>query len=487
MNRAMARRRRWLSALLFFCLTAVAGGLVAVKPVILLLLGLGAMVAVLIARPAGRLVLVIGGGMLVLQSSAGLNGPKVGYFIVLIACIAFAAARAPAVLRCEWGESFRPVVVASAWLGLYLCISSVVAVVHGTALTLWLRDVIGYALVAAVPVLALDFGSHMRPASTVRWTAAFGVIAPIGYASYWLERRGATSLPIGQFMLASFALCIVPFAYALVRSLNGKRRGKWALLAAFIPIAMIIAGSRSAIVLLVGLFGIAGSRYKGRVSPRRVLGAVTTGAILWLAILPSLARLTSGSDQFLNTRAAQAVSFLHGGRDASAENRISEYRLANRMFADNRLFGTGPGAIYYLDTPLATVAKLGIVGMFLLAGYFWTLLVAFRRVRTRRGWSDVQTAGRVVLVVIIAYVPLAPFIEDKGFSFGLLLLVLMLVAEARSCEECQPTDWRNTSSAYPRPSGWLGTSDGGRASAALSSEANASGGRPCSEVNSSPR
>ena len=382
-------------------------------------------------RPVGRMILVVGGGLLVLGGSPGLNVPKLGYLVVLTACVGLAAARAPKNLRSEWAQSLRPAVKFSGWLALYLSATSVVAIVNGTSLMLWVRDMTGYGLLAACPVLAVDVGGSIKRQTLVRIMAVCGVIAPLGYATDWLARRGVSSLPVNRFVLASFALCFPPFAYALVRAVTGTRRYWWALLAAFIPTALLAAGSRSAVVLFAGVAGLVGSRGKERVNLVRVCGALVIFGALLVFLVPAVVRLTVKEDDFLKTRVDRALTFIHGGDDYSALNRVVEYREASEMFRRNRLFGAGPGAVGYLDTPLLTPAKFGIAGTGMLIVFLGSMVGAFRKGRKRSGWSALQTCARVVFVMFVAYLPLAPPIEDKGFAFGILLLLVMLGVELR--------------------------------------------------------
>src|SRR5207249_12173996 len=125
--------------------------------------------------------------------------------------------------------------------------------------------------------------------------------------------------------------------------------------------------------------------------------------------------------------------------DQSAKERLAQGRLAWHEFKTARFAGVGPGHAFQwrdnaglvregfnIDTPLAFVAKFGLLGIGTL---FFVAVQIFAFIRSLRGSSAAAKIAKSALVGYVSFAAAwsllgAPF-EDKGFSFGLLFLVLI--------------------------------------------------------------
>ena len=433
-------------------LAVTAGGLAAGRPVALLALLLPP-VAALLTRPAGRFVLVLIGALLVFQSSAAVGAPKLAFFATFLGCAAVSGFRVRRLLPQPWATALRPVLVGGPlYLG-YLLLTSVVAVHNGSGISSWERDVVPYALLAIGPLIAVDAASTLSGPAATRLVVVLGLVVPFGFSSAWLARRGVDVLPIQRFVLATFALPVVLFAYTLVRGSIGPHRARWLMLAVWIGAILLISGTRTNLVLGLGILGVVGNRNKARLNSVRAaavavaVAALGTGTVLWLGRV-------SGQSAFLSRRASLAAEFLGTGNDQSAALRRRAYTFSLDAFRSHPLLGTGPGHIFpseysgtggtSLDSPLLVPAKFGILGTAALLVFLVAIVVCFHRARRLAGWSPVGTTGRVTVVIFLALTPFGPLPEDKGFPLGIMVLLLLLGVELR-----EATAARGRAPAHP--------------------------------------
>ncbi len=60
------------------------------------------------------------------------------------------------------------------------------------------RQSIFYLLIVLGPVIGLDSGRDLAPRAVYSVLGVIGVIAALGFAADWLNRRGVTALPFGR-------------------------------------------------------------------------------------------------------------------------------------------------------------------------------------------------------------------------------------------------------------------------------------------------
>lgn len=397
---------------------------------------------VALTRPTGRLIGFVGGGLLVFGGTSDVGAPKLAYLAFVAVATGIAAVRTTRLLRTPWGRPAAQLVGMSTGYVAVVLLSSVLAVAHGNTTANWLRDASGYLLLGVVPALAVDAASVLSRRTASAALAALGVVAAVGFGLDWLTRRGVSALPVGRVVLASLPLCGICFVYAVVRAFTRSRRVGWALIAVAIPACLLATGTRTAAVLMVGLVGVVGSPRRGRVAVgRAVLGAVVLVAAL-VAVLPWLVGVVTNQPDFLSTRLGSAAAFLAGGTDASAALRDRAYVTAEEAFASSPLLGVAPGhlfpsvhpgegAVLNLDSPAMALAKFGLVGTAVLLAYAVAFVVAGHRTRVATGWSPEGTAARAAVILLVALLPFGAVYEDKGLAFGVVLMLVVVLAGAR--------------------------------------------------------
>lgn len=406
-----------------------------------------------------RSAFVVFGGLAVLQSSQDLSFVKAGYFSGV--GIAFVAA----LLNLRYVASTRsyrllqPLLGLSLLFALLIGLSLCVALTHGTAATAWLRDALPYFLLASVPVFALDLNSSAPKKWLVAMFVIAGVLASLSYAVEWLDRRSLADLPISRIALPSGQLRTALYVYGLTCALFAdKNRAPWTALTALVLSFTWITGNRVDSLLLVSavpLVAVMAMKHeRSVVGPAvRVMTLGGAAAVITVALTQSLATFSDFDVGALSSRYRTiATVSAEPGSDASYQHREDQTQLAWRTFMSQPALGVGPGHIFEwanvnglpqstfnIDTGLSFLSKYGLVGLALLLA----LVVAFA--------SFLRNAGRcsrlaTPQLAVVGYAGLAvlamPFsmpLEDKGFSFGLLLLLALCLPEEREMNGAEPT------------------------------------------------
>jgi hypothetical protein len=389
-----------------------------------------------------RFLVVIVGGLVVFQSDQAVGLRKYAYVaaVILAICLSLlriARSREPVLI------AFRPLLPASVGLLFVLIASAFVSHNAGTSMTNWSRDVLPYFFVALLPVVGLDAAQDLSKKHAERLLVVAGLVAAVGFAVDWLNRRGVSSLGLGDVMLATATLAALGFAYTITRAGLGPHRLRWLLASTAIMSAMLVNGTRTNLFLLAATAGIVGSTTKLRVPARRIVGLILQIGAAVAVVVPALAMVFISDPLFIQQRIRGAMLLVTGqsAADPSYMARQRSYSVARSTFSQFPWFGVGPGRLYRtplggpdsmsLDTPWLVPAKFGVIGVSVLVIYLVTVMVCVRRVRKLAGYSIVVTAGRGWAAALVVLVPFGPWIEDKGFALALTLYLAVLVATAR--------------------------------------------------------
>jgi hypothetical protein len=320
-----------------------------------------------------------------------------------------------------------------------ICASGIVAHEHGIATGDWMRDVLPYLLLAVLPVVGLDAAADSSPRAMELVVAALGLVAAAGMAVDWLHRRQVSSLGVDRVVLSTTALVALGLSLAITRGGLGPGRLRWLALAVAIVTLMLVTGSRTNLVVLFAVVGLIGARHKMRISLLRAGTTVVVGLLAVAVALPLVASRVVSDPQFLSSRIDAALLVLSGqaSADQSFEIRHNAYLMATGQYQLHPWFGTGPGFTYpdggfTLDTPLLTLAKWGIVGTLVIAGYLLTLTTCFVRVRRIGGYSVIGTAARGWWFALVALIPFGSWLEDKGFALAVTVIVAAVASSARA-------------------------------------------------------
>lgn len=409
-------------ALAMYLFGSWAGLAVGLSPIVLTLIAL---------KSWARMLVVVVGGMLVLGSSADVGASKLAYTAALVLCTLVSLLRLM-VKPPVWGKAFMPLI---GWGLIFLgCLAIGTVAGSGQDLLTVARQSLFYLMVLFAPIVGLDVGRDMKPMVVMRWIGVVGTIAAVGFATDWLNRRGVSNLPVSKFVLSSLMLPALAFSLTLVRLTYAKgiARFLWIIPLTIIPAAMLVTGTRTNLILFFAIIGVIGATAKFRVNVGRTVVLATLGVGIAFMSIPVLAPLVLNRPEFIDNRLQAAFNVLSGSAegDASFAGRSLQYGYANDLIAENPLFGMGPGysAPMSLDTPLATVVRLGIVGTIVLVAFLLTAYFAIQRTGAIHGFSQMHTAVRGLAVVFLANIPFGTPLEDRGFGFMVLLSFMGIAA-----------------------------------------------------------
>jgi hypothetical protein len=404
--------------------------------------------SILIDGRALVLVVVLG-GLFVLQGSNDLDAVKIVYLLCAAAAVALALFSVPWWLAETRSTVARPWLVFAGAAVAMLILSLAVSSAHGTPFASWLRDAAAYALLAATPILAL---ACARVASR-RWLlsvlAVCGALASVSFAVEWIGRRDLAHLPLDRIALPSETLAAALLAVATGVALAVARRSLWwAAIGGAVLGLFFITGSRATLLLLVVPPGMA---LLGRRTWRSAAAVILTEVVIAIAIFfagesvlstansgPSISLWPIAGSNVLGQRASGVGTLLtNPAADPSFQERLRQTRLAWDTFTTSPLLGVGAGYEFRwtdtadrkvvastLDTPLVYLAKFGILGLMLLALFvvaYLKLTFDLWRRRQAAAMEFLALAGfaLVLLVLGLQYFP----IEDKGASFALILVL----------------------------------------------------------------
>jgi hypothetical protein len=394
-------------------------------------------------RSIWRLIFVVGGGTLVLQSESTTN--KIVYVAGVTVCLAIATIRVGKEMRANDAfAAFRPVLLAGYFLTTIVIFSYVISASNGVGFVLWFRAAITYALLGLLPLVGLDAAIDSSPKAIRRVFIVVTLVAPLSFMTNYIDRRGVGSLPFGQFALTSIALCAALLGYSLARLTASDNRVRWFAAALYVPMAVLLTGTRSGIALFGGVAGALGPSKKLRLPTAKVAAAAAgMGAALFYLVPIIGGKLTSEPD-FYSRRFATIGALLNssdtGYQDASLLLRQQTIDRVLQAFHDSPFFGDGPGYVYVeleaLDTPLAPLAYYGLAGALGLLTLAVCWFVTTKKLRSIGGYSIELTAFRVFVVSLLCFSPLGAITDDKGLGLGLCLFSALLVSStlARTSE-----------------------------------------------------
>ena len=391
------------------------------------------------SRPTFRLVWLCGGGVALLNTSDSISQEKTAYLIgVLLACV-IAGYRLLANKRKSTPGTSLCVGGILVWFTWVLCVTLPQAVgVTNTPLGAWSRDAFTQLLMPAAVLICLDVSRDMYRDVIKAVIVTIGFVAMMQFAVTWTSRRGLLS---GTFLLfGSQALLVLPLCMGLVYGLG--RRGydlRWLMLTCGAFASVLVTGTRQGLLLLFAFVGVGFPRKPVRISPLKLLsGLAIVGCLCFLALVVWAPYL--GGWDFLVARTTTLTRLSAQGQitDMSLISRLQHADMALSMYSANPFFGVGLGVIQFGDTPLVQLAKLGLFGNVALLTSVGLILGGARSL-----CRDDSGAERVILsacvVTWLAMSATSSFMEDKGFSLGLGLLIALLGARARMSES-NPTE-----------------------------------------------
>ncbi len=182
-----------------------------------------------------RILFVVFGGLLTLQSSSGFGSLKLLYLAGIMASFGAALFSFSRSSDTSMRWFVWPILRASVAISALILVSYLVAKDHAVVRVDWLRDVAPYLLFAMAPFFALDAQRAFSRRALVRLLVIGGLVATASFSTHWLEQRNIANLPFSQFALSSFFFPAALFAYATAAGLHERQhRTRWLALAALV-------------------------------------------------------------------------------------------------------------------------------------------------------------------------------------------------------------------------------------------------------------
>jgi len=427
----------------------VAAFVVARDPFLGLGVGVAPIVAYLIVRSATvRVLAVTVGGMILLGSSTDLGPNKIIYAAVVVLCAMISGYRLVKNPP-PYAWAFRPLT----WFGLAVIAIfgiSYLASPAGSDLATFGRQSIFYLLIVLGPVIGLDSGRDLAPRAVYAIIGVIGVVAALGFAADWLNRRGVTALPFGRFVLSSLVLPGLAFGLALVMVFHARSvtaRILWLIPIIAIPIAMLVTGTRTNLIIFIAILFVLGSVKKARVPLGRMIVLVIVAGIAGVVLFPIAVSVAVADPDFIANRVTALVSALTGNGDASQSFRQDQAETAAEMISYSPFFGFGLGYAvpFTVDSPLLTPLRLGWVGTGLVASFIGALSVAVWRGARVYSRTPATTAWWAFLAICLANLIFGTPLEDRGFGFA-VMLASMAVASSFNASPIADTltPWNKT-------------------------------------------
>jgi O-antigen ligase len=402
-----------------------------------------------------RILFVVFGGLLTLQSSSGVGSLKLLYLAGVFVSFAGALFKFSQSRDLSIRAFVAPLLRVTAAMSALIAISFLVAHGHGVLRVDWLRDVAPYVLFALAPIFALDAQWAFRRHTIVRLLVVAGLVATASFSTDWLEQRHIAHLPFSQFALSSFFFPAALFAFAVASALHARaRRIRWLFLAALVFALLVVTGTRSTLILAVAPVAVAFAARR-QLSARFIrLVLLAPAAVLVIAVaVVSVVQVTHASTSIISKRIT-ILKETGTSSDASYKDRQAATRAARDVFYAHPFFGSGPGTYFnwqvtngeqrsefIVDSPVSFPAKFGVVGLavvlFLMLEYGSFMKAAFRFDHPRP--ETLALAAFAALAVLDSF--LTNPLEDKGFTLGLVLLLALVFrtsdARARSHGEAR--------------------------------------------------
>lgn len=435
----------------------VAGYAIARDPVTGVAVGIAPILGYLILRFATvRVISVTVGGMLVLGSSSDLGSNKIVYAAVVILCACISGFRL-ITNPPPYAWVFRPLL----WGGLAvvsILLVSYLASPAGSDPGTFGRQSIFYLLIVLGPVIGLDSGRDLKPHAVYALVGLIGVVAAAGFAADWLDRRGVTALPFGRFVLSSLVLPGLAFGLALVMVFHARTlasRLLWLVPVVAIPVAMLVTGTRTNLIIFIAVAVVLGSARKARVSIGRMSVLMLSAGLIGLTLFPIVASVAVADPAFITNRINALISALTGAGDQSLAFRQEQAITAAQMIDASPFFGYGLGysVAFTVDSPLLTVLRLGWIGTALVGGFIAALSVSIWRGARAYAPNPATTAWWAFLAICLANLIFGTPLEDRGFGFAILLASMAVASGFNASPNIgTSTAWRKTeSSSVLRP------------------------------------
>jgi len=381
-----------------------------------------------------RAVVVIAGGLTLLQLSPGLSVEKFAYLATLVVATLFAGAH----IASRWSAAKTlgalPILVTTGGVAAIVALSALVAIHSGITIQAWALDVPAYGMLLVAAVLGLDLAlSSHRPRDIAVALLLAGLITAVGYAIYWTRLRGVSQFDFSRFVFPSQFLPAAAFCLTLAYAFDGRRTYSTAFLATLLVLAMLVSGTRILILFVVPVIvtmAVASGHRRLRIVSLIIVA--TTTLVLVVGIVGNTSVVEAFNLDVVEARLGSIIPLLTSSdatTDGSLYQRYLQTHALQQAWMQNPIFGVGPGALYSYantfndrptDSPLAILSRFGVVGAAAIVVLFATLFAS----RLRRGAHWVPATALLAFISLVAAWSLVSSpLDDKGVALGLIPLI----------------------------------------------------------------
>ncbi len=378
----------------------------------------------------GPLLAIVGGSLLVFQSSQAISGPKLAVFALYFGFFVLATGSKSAHLASDRDR----ILVASLAGFVVLAGSLLTSRLHDNRMVDAFRDVLPYAMLLLAPIVGLHAASRARQRTLDRLFALTTLVSALITFSVWASRRGIIGNSFANLGLASYLLPLTGLCYGLRRQKIYRPSVLWTVSISCALVALILTGTRTNVLavpaIAYSLWGRHDDSHRqdpGRSKTRRFRGRrVVIGLLVALAIN----FLAKPDWAVLGERVTLLVRGSGQNEDASSVERRDQTQIVLREFRENPLVGAGPGTVIttYRRTSRTTVETItvdspfGVLGDYGLMALVLYLAIGSSIWRAVRG-NGLTRSGVVSLFLLVGAnsVLLSP-LEDKGVTVAVVLL-----------------------------------------------------------------
>ncbi len=398
----------------------------------------------------GRLLLVMAAGLFVFTPGDAAFAPKLVFLALLFGSSAISLLR----LR---GAGIRPSAAVAASAACYL-VTLLIAAIEGWSASpqATMQNGLPYVMVLLVPPIAIDAGMNSSRRLLESGMLAVGITGALSFTVHWLARRGVSSLDINGLFATSLLMPALVFQWGLMVTTDKSRalitRFSAAGLSLLIPFALLVTGTRSALILGVGfaVFLI------WRLLRKRILvtiGAAVATVAIAVPLLGWLASKLLKQTDFLSRRleALQNAVVYGSYGDESLAGRNYSSDVVRSVVEGQWLFGLGlstPDPIAAFDTPLSTVMRIGVAGNFFLLVYLTSALWwAMKSASSNPAGDSIRAMTIGWFLTVLAHgALLSPPTDDRLFAFAFAnAIALALNTRYGQHQDVNPPTARNRS------------------------------------------
>ncbi|MFI7495981.1 O-antigen ligase family protein [Kocuria sp. M4R2S49] len=392
-----------------------------------------------------RLICFVGLGMFVMQAEAGISASlKYAYFPIVV-LFAYISWRNIGLLDPRIRKAIAPAMWGIGVLSVFVIARAFISIFQGEEVVRVFRDSFTYVLICMAPLVGVDAGRDVALRTSKVIVVLFTGLAAVSFSVFWLSARGVSLLGVERIFMFSMILSglgiMVGGVYGMIRL-----SPMWLIFGSFCLIAVLVTGTRSGLLLVLGLIGAYGALKHYRVPLVRLLVGLSVVVMTAYLTVPLIASQVS-TQGFFEKRVEAILRVLEGGvsADASGSIRARALEITLDEWTNHPLLGVGFGHAFaspvagrspvdfQLDSGMLLFAKFGIIGTLFLLLFFVLLswsLIRFHIVTGVR--SEGQAIGTAFLFMCLVFAVLGAPTEDKGFAFGLGLVFHLLTSHTYS-------------------------------------------------------